>query len=189
MKTLQSLSHGRNALKSPAKVISHSSTKTTDETDKTDINKVKTPHIDLFNIRELKSTNDSENLLKNFSQMMKQIIESKNTHFLNGNINLIEYILSKYTNIPNEKIGDIERISLIINFEQNLLNQFGQYLPKLKELILNYSIIPSFADVGSSFSNLKEIYITNTGLKDLNGILKNNTRNNMLSKLRSVRCI
>lgn len=163
MKNLQNISSSKIKNESPVKLRSNSSSKNL-----TNDQKIKAPHIDLFNIRELK-INDSSNVMKNFSQMIKQIIDTKNSKFLDGDINLIEYILSKYTNIPIEKIPDIERISLKVSFEYGLLNQFGQYLPKLKELKLNYSTIPSITDVGSTFDNLKELYITNTGLKDLNG--------------------
>jgi len=173
MKNLQNISSSRpKAAESPMRIIRSSSSS------RVGLNpmskslaiekKEKTPHIDLFNIRELK-LNEPENVMKNFGQMMKQIIDTKNSNFLDGNINLIEYILSKYTTIPLDRIGDIERLSLKITFEYGLLNQFGQYLPNLKELILNYSVIPSFSDVGSTFTNLKELYITDTGLKDING--------------------
>ncbi len=162
MKNLQNLSESKGKNESAIKLRSNSSTYSKPL-------KIKTPHIDLFNIRELKIA-DQENVMKNFSQMAKQIIDTKNANFLNGDINLIEYILSKYTTIPLENVREIERLSLKVNFEYALLNQFGQYLPKIKELKLNNSIIPSFSDIGSSFTNLKELYISSVGLKDLNGI-------------------
>jgi len=144
-------------------------------------------HIDLFEIREIKTnakTNDPEDVMKSFSQMLKQIIETKNSKFLDGDINLIEFILSKYTNMQKEDIKNFESISLKLSYEYGLLNQFGMYLPMLKVLQLNKSIIPSIADIGSSFYNLKELYIVGTGLKDLNGNIRifNYLRYCLLSK-------
>ena len=38
----------------------------------------------------------SDILFKNFSNFMRQIIDSQNDNFLNGNINVIDYVLVKY---------------------------------------------------------------------------------------------
>ena len=132
----------------------------------------KTHHIDLINIRDQRNQiNESENIITNFKQIVKQIIDTSNTNFLDGNINLIEYILSKFTNTPLDQVTNFESISLKINYECGLLNQFGIHLPKLKILRLNNSVIPSISDIGSTFVGVTELYISNTGLKDLNGML------------------
>jgi len=163
--------------------------------------KKKTHHIDLVSIRENLKLTDSDNVIQNFSQLVKQIIATSNKNILNGDVNLIEYVISKYTDTPVSEICNFESISLKIAYENGLLNQFGFYLPKLKVLKLNYSCITTFSDVGSSFGGLKQLSITNTGLKDLNGNINLNLliyilliyfiynyRYNMSAKFRSFRC-
>ena len=100
---------------------------------------------------------------------MKQIVDSNNENFLNGDINIIEYIISKHTGIPLDEIKSLEKLSLKINKDFDILNQFGQYLPNLIELRLNYSGINSIEDIGSSFKNLKMLQITNCNMKELTG--------------------
>lgn len=132
-----------------------------------------TPHIDLnlsnsINVRELKR---NDNTTKSFSSFMKQIVDSNNENFLTGEVNIIEYLISKNTGIPLEEVKSLEKLSLKINKEFDLLNQFGQYLPNLVELRLNHSGISSIEDIGSSFKNLKILQVSNCNIKELSGIL------------------
>jgi hypothetical protein len=127
-----------------------------------------TPHIDLLEIREIKQV-DSNQLTKNFQNLMKQIVETNNENFLRGDVNVIEYILSKYTNMSIEEVKKLEKLSMKVNAETGLLNQFGQYLPNLKELKLNFCNIPSINDIGSSFEKLIVLNVSDCNLKDLSG--------------------
>jgi hypothetical protein len=128
-----------------------------------------TPHIDFLAIRESKKT-EPENIIKNFSSFMKQIVDTQNKNFLNGDLNVIEYLISKYTGIEVENVKSIEKLSIKINSDFGLLNQFGQYLPNLRELKLNSSLIQVISDIGTNFSNLKILHVNNCNLKDLSGI-------------------
>src|SRR5690349_14220582 len=92
-----------------------------------------TPHIDILAIREMKKS-EPDNIIKNFSSFMKQIIDTNNENFLTGEINMIEYMISKYTNIDISEVKTLEKLSIKINSDFGLLNQFGQYMPNLKEL-------------------------------------------------------
>ena len=117
-----------------------------------------TPHIDLvhsnsIDIREVKKNN---NTIKSFSSFMKQVVDSNNETFLTGEMNIIEYIISKNTGIPVGEIKSLEKLSLKINKDFDILNQFGQYLPNLIDLRLNFSVINSIEEIGSSFKNLKK---------------------------------
>jgi hypothetical protein len=132
-------------------------------------NRPKTPHIDVVEIREFKQF-DSSLLIKNFGSFMKQIIDNNNENFLNGDLNVIEYIISKYTNVNIEDVKDIEKFSIKIQSDLALLNIFANYLPKLKELKLNDSRVLSITDLGSSFNNLITLHVNNCQLKDLSGI-------------------
>jgi Leucine-rich repeat (LRR) protein len=146
----------------------HDSHKNTTNSPK--LGRPQTPHLDMIEIRELKKI-DSSQITKNFSLLMKQIVDYGNDNFLNGDINLIEYIISKYAGLETEELSTIEKFSIKIISDFGLLNIFGGYLPNLKELKLNESAIPSISDIGSNFTNLRILHINNCGLKDLQGIL------------------
>jgi hypothetical protein len=129
----------------------------------------KTPHIDVIEIRELKKFN-SAGIIKNFTSFMEQIIDNNNINFLNGGINVIEYIISKYTGVCLEEVQIIEKFSIKIQTDLALLNIFADYLPKLKELKLNNSRISSITDLGSNFSYLTTLHVSRCQLNDLSGI-------------------
>ena len=126
-----------------------------------------TPSIDIIAIR---NQGDNSGVIKNFSSLFKQIITNENKNFIEGEINMIEYIISKYTNISVNKVNEINKLHLKINFEYNLLNQFGEKLPILKELKLSGSNLPSIMDLGSNFKNLMVLNMDNCNLSDLSGI-------------------
>ncbi len=132
-------------------------------------NKRPTPHIDLVNqvnVREFKKNdNNPHNKLTN---LMKKIVESNNENFLNGEMNIVEYIISKNTGIPIEDVKNCEKLSLTIN-DLDLLSQFGLYLPNLIELKLNLSTVNSISNLGANFNNLRILQITNSKLADLSG--------------------
>ena len=113
----------------------------------------------------------SEALFKNFSNFMRQIIDSENDKFLNGDINVIDYVLAKYLKINITDLQKLQKLTIRINGSYGLLNQFGQRLVNLKFLKLNDSFIQSIDDLGSNFKNLKILQINNCKLKDLTGII------------------
>ena len=115
------------------------------------------------------SQNDA--LFKNFSNFMRQIIDSENEKFLNGDINAIDYVLAKYLKMNIEDLQKLQKLTIRINGSYGLLNQFGQRLNNLKFLKLNDSFIQSIEDLGSNFKNLKILQINNCKLKDLSGII------------------
>ena len=115
------------------------------------------------------SQNDA--LFKNFSNFMRQIIDSDNGKFLNGDINVIDYVLAKYLKMSIPDLLNLQKLTIRINGSYGLLNQFGQRLTNLKFLELNDSFIQSIEDLGSNFKNLKILQINNCKLKDLTGII------------------
>lgn len=157
---------------SPNKLISPSISVCTSDISKINTtarsSRPETPHIDLLVIRNIKK-NEPDQIIKNFSSFVKQIIDTENEKFLNGEINLIEYIISKFTSVNISCLNDLERLSLKINAEFGLLNQFGQKLPNLKELRLNGSNIISISSIGTEFKKLKILHINNCNIKDLSG--------------------
>ena len=110
-------------------------------------------------------------LFKNFSNFMRQIIDSENDKFLNGDINVIDYVLAKYLKMNITDIQNLQKLTIRINGSYGLLNQFGQRLINLKFLKLNDSFIQSIEDLGSNFKNLRILQINNCKLKDLTGII------------------
>jgi hypothetical protein len=148
-------------------------------------NRPQTPHLDVVEIREFRNF-DSTMMIKNFSAFMKQIIDNNNENFLNGDINVIEYIISKYTDIPINEIKNIEKFSMKIQTDLALLNIFADYLPKLKELKLNESKVPCISDLGSNFSNLITLHVNYCQLKDLSGTIVNNFRYTVFPEARGV---
>ena len=113
----------------------------------------------------------NEALFKNFSNFMRQIIDSDNGKFLNGDINVIDYVLAKYLKMNITDLQKLQKLTIRINGSYGLLNQFGQRLNNLKFLKLNDSFIQSIEDLGSNFKNLKILQINNCKLKDLTGII------------------
>ena len=117
--------------------------------------------------------NDTENdtILRNFSNFMRQIVENENDKFLTGDINLIDYVLSKYLKIDIPSFQNLNKLAIKINGSYGLLNQFGQRLSNLIYLKLNNSLIQGINDLGTNFKNLKIIQMNNCKLKDLGGLI------------------
>ena len=134
-----------------------------------------TPHVFIgenIQSRQSENTNAKNDLiLRNFSNFMRQIVDNENDKFLNGDINVIDYVLAKYLNLNITEIQNLRKLNIKINGSYGLLNQFGQRLINLKFLKLNNSFIQSIDDLGSNFKNLKILQINNCKLKQLNGII------------------
>ena len=119
----------------------------------------------------IESNTQNDTILKNFPSFMRQIVESKNEQFLNGGVNIIDYVIAKYLNISIDDLKSLKKLSIKINGSYGLLNQFGQRLTELIYLKLNDSFIQSINDLGTNFINLKILQINNCKLKDLSGIV------------------
>ena len=117
------------------------------------------------------SNEQKEIILKNFPNFMRQIVESKNDQFLNGGVNIIDYVIAKYLNISIDDLKSLKKLSIKVNGSYGLLNQFGQRLTELVYLKLNDSFIQSINDLGTNFTKLKILQINNCRLKDLSGIV------------------
>ena len=117
--------------------------------------------------------NDTENdtILRNFSNFLRQIVENENDKFLTGDINLIDYVLSKYLKIDIPSLQNLNKLAIKINGSYGLLNQFGQRLSNLIYLKLNNSLIQGINDLGTNFKNLRVVQMNNCKLKDLGGLI------------------
>ena len=122
-------------------------------------------------IKRGEANSQSDALFKNFSNFIRQIVDSDNGKFLNGDINVIDYVLAKYLKMNIDDLLKLQKLTIRINGSYGLLNQFGQRLTNLKFLKLNDSFIQSIEDLGSNFKNLKILQINNCKLKELSGII------------------
>ena len=134
-----------------------------------------TPHVFIGeNLANRQASNDNAKndlIFRNFSNFMRQIVDNENDKFLNGDINVIDYVLAKYLKLNISEIQNLSKLNIKINGSYGLLNQFGQRLSNLKFLKLNDSFIQRIDDLGSNFKNLKILQINNCKLKDLSGII------------------
>ena len=134
-----------------------------------------TPHVFIGeNLVSRPTSNESAKndlIFRNFSNFMRQIVDNENDKFLNGDINVIDYVLAKYLKLNISEIQNLSKLNIKINGSYGLLNQFGQRLSNLKFLKLNDSFIQRIDDLGSNFKNLKILQINNCKLKDLSGII------------------
>ena len=130
----------------------------------------KTPRVIIdSNSNEDNTQNDL--ILKNFSNFMHQIVENENDKFLNGDINLIDYVLSKYLKININDLKTLNKLSIKVCGSYGLLNQFGQRLSQLIYLKLNNSFIQNINDLGTNFNNLRILQMNDCKLKDLSGVI------------------
>ena len=127
-----------------------------------------TPYVDVIAIR---NSGENKNIYKNFNHLFKQIVNNENKHFIEGDLNMIEYMISRHCNINISNVSQLVKLNLKVNSEYNLLNQFGEKLPNLKELKLSGSFIPSIEDLGSNFKNLVVLNLDNCQLQDLSGLI------------------
>ncbi|XP_075784384.1 leucine-rich repeat-containing protein 56 isoform X2 [Pelodiscus sinensis] len=57
-----------------------------------------------------------------------------------------------------------------VDTRENSLGNFGTYLPNLRQLKLNHSLLVSVRDLGTSLSHLQVLWMARCGLTDLDGI-------------------
>jgi hypothetical protein len=59
---------------------------------------------------------------------------------------------------------------MIVDTSETSLGNFGIYLPNLKQLKLNGSFVPRIRDLGTSLVHLKVIWLSRSGLSELDGL-------------------
>ncbi|RNA39995.1 leucine-rich repeat-containing 56 isoform X1 [Brachionus plicatilis] len=73
-------------------------------------------------------------------------------------------------------LGSVEFLEMIVDTSETSLGNFGIYLPHLRQLKLNGSHVPRIRDLGTSLCHLKILWLSRSGLVDLDGI---STLNNL----------
>ncbi|XP_064308486.1 leucine-rich repeat-containing protein 56 [Phalacrocorax carbo] len=70
-------------------------------------------------------------------------------------------------------VDDLQRVKSLemqVDTRENSLGNFGAYLPNLRELKLNNSLLVSVRDLGTTLSHLHILWMARCGLSDLDGI-------------------
>ncbi|XP_060132530.1 leucine-rich repeat-containing protein 56 [Zootoca vivipara] len=88
-----------------------------------------------------------------------------------------ELLLNEYLS-PNklktltglDDLRQVKALEMHVDTRENSLGNFGAYLPNLKQLKLNSSMLMSVRDLGTALSNLQVLWMARCGLPDLDGI-------------------
>ncbi|XP_057268787.1 leucine-rich repeat-containing protein 56 isoform X3 [Pezoporus wallicus] len=70
-------------------------------------------------------------------------------------------------------VDDLQQVNALevrVDTRENSLGNFGAYLPNLRELRLNNSLLMSVRDLGTTLSHLYVLWMAHCGLADLDGI-------------------
>jgi hypothetical protein len=110
---------------------------------------------------------------KEFEEILKEIIQTQNTDFIDGKINLIEYLIQKTSSkeVGNKNLKDINEMNLKLYDNFPFMNEFGRYMPNITHLNLSGSNIKSIEDIGSTFVYLSHLNVSNCQLEELTGLL------------------
>ncbi|KAL0968400.1 hypothetical protein UPYG_G00266360 [Umbra pygmaea] len=69
-----------------------------------------------------------------------------------------------------EDLSSVTSLEMCVDTRENSLGSFGAYLPKLAQLKLNNSMIPSVRDLGTTLANLQVLWMSRCSLTHLDGI-------------------
>ncbi|XP_069480180.1 leucine-rich repeat-containing protein 56 isoform X2 [Ambystoma mexicanum] len=69
-----------------------------------------------------------------------------------------------------DDLRQVKTLEMCVDTRENSLGNFGSYLPNLKQLKLNNSLIVSVRDLGTTLSNIKVLWMARCGLMDLDGM-------------------
>ncbi|XP_048342656.1 leucine-rich repeat-containing protein 56 isoform X2 [Sphaerodactylus townsendi] len=69
-----------------------------------------------------------------------------------------------------DDLRQVRTLEMRVDTRENSLGNFGAYLPNLKQLKLNNSVVTSVRDLGTALSHLQVLWMARCGLSDLDGI-------------------
>ncbi|NXF34356.1 LRC56 protein, partial [Nyctibius bracteatus] len=69
-----------------------------------------------------------------------------------------------------DDLQQVKALEMQVDTRENSLGKFGAYLPNLRELKLNNSLLVSVRDLGTTLSHLRVLWMACCGLSDLDGI-------------------
>ena len=150
-------------------------------------------HKNMYTNQSNNNTSNNNNLhFTNFKLFMNSIVLQNNSSnnktnkdFIEGETNVIEYLISKYSNVDIKDINTIKKLCLKINKDFGLLNQFGLYLPNLVDLDLSSSRL-DMSDFGPSLSQIQILNISNCSIFSLEYLTVFNNLNNLDASYNSI---
>ncbi|XP_075043913.1 leucine-rich repeat-containing protein 56 isoform X2 [Mixophyes fleayi] len=69
-----------------------------------------------------------------------------------------------------DDLQEVKTLQMCVDTREHTLGNFGTYMPNLRQLKLNNSVILSLRDLGTSLSHLQVLWMARSGLTDLDGI-------------------
>ncbi|KAM8807867.1 leucine-rich repeat-containing protein 56 [Eudromia elegans] len=69
-----------------------------------------------------------------------------------------------------DDLQQVKSLEMRVDTRENSLGNFGAYLPNLRQLKLNNSLLASVRDLGTTLSHLHVLWMARCGLSDLDGI-------------------
>ncbi|KFP72127.1 Leucine-rich repeat-containing protein 56, partial [Acanthisitta chloris] len=69
-----------------------------------------------------------------------------------------------------DDLQQVKALEMRVDTRESTLGNFGMYLPNLRELKLDNSLLVSVRDLGTSLSHLRVLWMVHCGLSDLDGI-------------------
>ncbi|XP_063800871.1 leucine-rich repeat-containing protein 56 isoform X2 [Pseudophryne corroboree] len=69
-----------------------------------------------------------------------------------------------------DDLQEVKVLQMCVDTREHTLGNFGTYMPNLRQLKLNNSMILSIRDLGTSLSHLQVLWMARCGLTDLDGI-------------------
>ncbi|NXT54456.1 LRC56 protein, partial [Pluvianellus socialis] len=89
-----------------------------------------------------------------------------------GELLMDEYLSPRKLKVLAQ-VDDLQQVKALevrVDTRENSLGNFGAYLPNLRELKLNNSLLVSVRDLGTTLSHLHVLWMAHCGLSDLDGI-------------------
>ena len=102
--------------------------------------------------------------------MQDQLLEMMENEDICDAVDLNERFLSRQLGIDQSDLALLPKIELRVDTNLHNLQVTGEILASLESLRLSDSIIGSFRDLGTSFRNLRILYLARCGLKECQGI-------------------
>ncbi|XP_009887691.1 PREDICTED: leucine-rich repeat-containing protein 56 [Charadrius vociferus] len=89
-----------------------------------------------------------------------------------GELLMDEYLSPRKLKILTgvDDLQQVKALEVQVDTRENSLGNFGAYLPNLRELKLNNSLLVSVRDLGTTLSHLHILWMAHCGLSDLDGI-------------------
>jgi len=102
-----------------------------------------------------------------YSDIDKRLVEYAENDDFNSDINI--ELLCEYLNLPVKDLVNITKITLKVDAEEQSLQRIGEIIPNIVELKLNNSLIKSIRSLGTSFKNLRILWISRVQMSEISG--------------------